>query len=70
MGQHRFRKDTTRPYEVDQINTMEDLGRRFVRDWRRANPKDKDFVLMSDNKEVLKAYNLMITRKYEKAPEY
>lgn len=51
-------------------SSFEDLGQHFVRQWIRNNPKDKEFVLMTDNKEVLKAYNLMITRTYDKAPEY
>jgi hypothetical protein len=61
----KYQKTTIRPYIWDSINSYEDLMQRFVRDYRRANPKPHEFVLLSDKPEVLKAYNNMITRSYE-----
>ena len=60
-----YNKNRIRTYKEDQIDSYEDLMCRFVRDWHKNNPKPMEFVLMSDKPEILKAYNLMITRSYE-----
>lgn len=53
-----------RPFEVDNIGSFEDLRRRFVRDFIKANPKPEEFILASDNINVLRAYEKMTKTGY------
>ncbi len=56
-------KSLVRSYEADKINSFEDLRRRFIRDWIKANPK-KDIVIASDNIDVFRAYEKLTKTGY------
>ena len=50
--------------ETDACNTVEDLGRYFVRQWKVANKKPYECVLMSNNINVYRAYEKMTKTGY------
>ena len=57
-------KCLVRPYKLDNLSSFEDFRRRIVRDYIKANPKPKEFVLISENINVYRAYEKLTKTGY------